>query len=127
MSWPRGWHRRDNRRAIVAALAGALLILTAARASAQERPVDLELVLALDASASVSDAEFDLQVGGLAEAFRHRSVAQAIRAAGDFGLAVAVVQWADYRQHTPSTCSANWRALAASRNTAQSTERACWR
>ncbi len=99
MSWPRGWHRRDNRRAIVAALAGALLILTTAPASAQERPVDLELVLAVDASASVSDAEFDLQVGGLAEAFRHRSVAQAIRAVGDFGLAVALVQWADYRQH----------------------------
>ncbi len=68
---------------IAAALAGALLIPTTAPASAQERPVDLELMLAVDASASVSDEEFNLQVRGLAEAFRHRSVGQAIRAAGD--------------------------------------------
>ncbi len=51
MSWPHGRHTRDNRRAMVAALAGALLILIAASASvpavAQERPVDLELVLAV--------------------------------------------------------------------------------
>ncbi len=52
MSWPRGRHRRDIRRAMVAALAGALSILTAAPATAQERPVDLELVLAVDASAT---------------------------------------------------------------------------
>ncbi len=126
MSWPRGWHRRDNRRAIVAALAGALLILTAARAVAQERPVDLELVLAVDASASVSDAEFDLQVGGLAEAFRHRSVAQAIRAAGDFGLAVALVQWADYRQHALSVDWAVLRDAASARQFAEQVE-GVWR
>jgi len=102
MSWPRVQPTRGNRRAIVAALAGALLILTTASASAQERPVDLELVLAVDASASVSGEEFDLQVHGLAEAFRHRSVVQAIRAAGDLGLAVALIQWADYRQHAVS-------------------------
>ncbi len=87
---------------MVAALAGALSILTTAPALAQERPGDLELVLAVDASASVSGEEFDLQVRGLAEAFRHRSVGQAIRAAGDLGLAVALVQWADYRQHALS-------------------------
>ena len=85
---------------IAAALAGALLIPTTA--PAQERPVDLELVLAVDASGSVSDEEFNLQVHGLAEAFRHRSVGQAIRAAGDLGLAVALIQWADYDQHALS-------------------------
>ena len=102
MSWPRGQPTRNNRSAIVVALAGALLIPTTAPASAQERPVDLELVLAVDASASVSGEEFDLQVHGLAEAFRHRSVVQAIRAAGDLGLAVALIQWADYDQHALS-------------------------
>ena len=110
----------------MAALAGALLILTAARAVAQERPVDLELVLAVDASASVSDAEFDLQVGGLAEAFRHRSVAQAIRAAGDLGLAVAVVQWADYRQHALSVDWAVLRDAASARQFAEQVE-GVWR
>ena len=59
-------------------------------------------MLAVDASDSVSSEEFDLQVRGLAEAFRHRSVVQAIRTAGDLGLAVALVQWADYRQHALS-------------------------
>ncbi len=122
MSWPRGQHTRDNRRAIVAALAGALLILTTAPASAQERPVDLELVLAVDASASVSGEEFDLQVRGLAEAFRHRSVGQAIRAAGDLGLAVALVQWADYRQHTLSVDWTVLRDAASARQFAKQVE-----
>ncbi len=126
MSWPRGRHTRDNRRAIVAALAGALLTLitapTAAPAVAQERPVDLELVLAVDASASVSGEEFDLQVRGLAEAFRHRSVSQAIRAAGDLGLAVALVQWADYRQHALSVDWTVVRDAAGARQFAKQIE-----
>ena len=63
-----------------------------------ERTVDLELVLAVDASSSVSGVEFDLQVRGLAEAFRHRSVVRAIRATGDLGLAVSLFQWADDHQ-----------------------------
>ncbi len=67
-----------------------------------ERIVDLELVLAVDASASVSGAEFELQIRGLAEAFRHRSVARAIRATGGLGLAVALFQWAGDRQQVLS-------------------------
>ena len=63
-----------------------------------ERMVDLELVLAVDASSSVSGVEFDLQIRGLAAAFRHRSVARAIRATGDLGLTVALFQWAGDRQ-----------------------------
>jgi hypothetical protein len=109
----RTWFGRKSGGALgrlgaTAALAGALLLVAAGPAAAQGRPVDLELVLAVDASASVSDAEFDLQVRGLAEAFRHRSVALAIRAAGDLGLAVALVQWADYRQHAVSV---DWTLL----------------
>ncbi len=63
----------------------------------QERVVDLELVLGVDASASVSGVEFDLQIRGLAEAFRHPSVARAIRTT-HLGLAVALFQWADNHQ-----------------------------
>ena len=62
----------------------------------------------VDASGSVSDEEFSLQVRGLAEAFRHRSVAQAIRAAGDLGLAVALIQWAGSRQHA---LSVDWTVI----------------
>ena len=105
---------------IAAALAGALLIPTTA--PAQERPVDLELVLAVDASASVSDEEFNLQVRGLAEAFWHRSVGQAIRAAGDLGLAVALIQWADYRQHALSVDWTVVRDAASARQFAKQVE-----
>jgi Protein of unknown function (DUF1194) len=58
-----------------------------------QTPVELELILAVDASGSVSDAEFDLQVKGLAGAFRDPGVVAAIRDAGATGIAVAVVQW----------------------------------
>ncbi len=92
----------------IAALAGALPLVAMSPATAKDRPVDLELVLAVDASASVSEEEFDLQVRGLAEAFRHRSVAQAIRAAGDLGLAVTLIQWANYRQYAVSV---DWTLL----------------
>ena len=64
------------------------------------RPVDLELVLAVDTSSSVSAEEFDLQMRGLAQAFRSPAVVQAIRAAGDLGLAVSLVQWSDARKQT---------------------------
>jgi hypothetical protein len=57
--------------------------------------VDLELVLAVDASTSVSAQEFDLQMRGIAQAFRDPSVVQAIAVAGDRGVAVAVIQWAN--------------------------------
>ena len=65
---------------------------------AQERFVDLELVLAVDASSSVSAEEFELQIRGLAEAFGDPRVVQAIRASGDLGVAVALMQWSDARK-----------------------------
>ncbi len=78
------------------------LIFSAATAAAQEsgsaHRVDLELVLAVDASSSVSAEEFELQIQGLARAFRDPRVLQAIRASGDLGLAVALVQWSDNRK-----------------------------
>jgi hypothetical protein len=57
-------------------LALGVTVGAAAPAGTQDhRAVDLELALLVDASGSVSDEEFSLQVRGLAEAFRHRSVA----------------------------------------------------
>lgn len=57
------------------------------------RIVDLELVLAIDASTSVDAEEFALQRQGLAEAFLHPDVVGAIQAAGDLGVAVTIIQW----------------------------------
>ena len=68
-------------------------------ASAQvERSVNLELVLAVDVSASVDRQEYGLQVQGLAQAFRDPLVRAAIRHTGRRGIAVAVVQWAAGRE-----------------------------
>lgn len=55
--------------------------------------VDLQLLLAVDSSSSVNDAEFALQMWGFAQAFRDEEVQAAIRGAGDQGVAVAMVQW----------------------------------
>lgn len=59
--------------------------------------VELQLLLAVDTSSSVSGPEFDLQMRGLAEAFRHPAVLAAIQAVGDLGIAVALIQWSDAR------------------------------
>jgi hypothetical protein len=57
------------------------------------RFVELLLVLAVDASSSVSAAEFDLQMRGLAAALRAPEVVQAIGETEPSGIAVALVQW----------------------------------
>jgi hypothetical protein len=57
-------------------------------------PVDLELVLAVDSSASVDSREFELQVRGMARAFRDPSVVKAIRSGPYRAIAVTVVEWA---------------------------------
>lgn len=79
-----------------------------AAARGQEEIVDLELLFAVDASSSVSGDEFDLQIRGLAAAFRHPSVARAISASGDLGLAVALFQWSS---QTQQILAIDWMAV----------------
>ncbi len=76
----------------------SLVFLFSVPVRAQGTPVDLELVLAVDSSSSVTAEEFDLQMQGIANAFRHSAVVAAIEAAGDLGIAVALVQWSDNRR-----------------------------
>ncbi len=78
--------------------AAALFCAATETAAAADRRVDLELVLAVDISSSVSTEEFNLQMGGLANAFRTPEVAAAIGASGDLGVAVALIQWSDNRR-----------------------------
>lgn len=75
-------------------MAAGWLGLAGAAADARAERVALELVLAVDASTSVDAREFDLQMRGLAQAFRDPAVVDAIVAAGDSGIAVTVMQWA---------------------------------
>ncbi len=83
-----------SRRAAAIVCGGLWLGLWAQPGKAEV--VDLELLLAIDTSISVDAEEFRLQVQGLAQAFRDPRVLAAIRAAGDRGVAVSVVQWANH-------------------------------
>ncbi len=59
----------------------------------EQTPVAIELVLALDSSASMNAAEFDLQIQGLAAAFKDPAVLQAVTDLQPLGVAIAVTQW----------------------------------
>ena len=71
---------------------GLLLAAPPARA---ETPVDLELVLAVDASGSVDDGEYALQLGGIAAAFRDPAVVEAARSGPLRRVAVMLAIWAE--------------------------------
>jgi Protein of unknown function (DUF1194) len=87
----------------LAATVLALLVATAmaaawpASASAQVA-VDLQLVLAVDVSGSVSDERFRLQVKGYAQAFRSSQVLEAIRSGTSRAIAVSMTQWTGPQQ-----------------------------
>lgn len=91
---------RSVRKARAAALLCLSLCLGIWPLPARSEAVDLELVLAVDTSISVSRQEFTLQVAGLARAFRDQRVHAAIRAAGDRGVAVSLVQWANHKDQS---------------------------
>lgn len=87
------------RRAGRGLAAGALLLIGAlgclAAAPARAERVDLELILAVDASGSVSQSEYALQLGGIAEAFRAADVQDAILSGPEGRIAVALLIWSD--------------------------------
>ncbi len=70
----------------------AIMLLATGTARAAQ-PVDLLLVLAVDASGSVSMDRFDLQKHGYAQAFANPRIIQAIRSGPFQAIAVAMVQW----------------------------------
>ena len=81
-------------------LAGLVLLTVAGRLSLAAEPVpgpavcaDTALVLAIDGSGSIDEADYALQMQGYAAAFRSREVQYAMRMAGVVD--VAVVLWGD--------------------------------
>ncbi len=105
-AWRLGAVRGHSGRAV--ALGFGLAVLVPAEVRGQEQQVDMALVLAVDASSSVSTEEFDLQMRGLAQAFRDPAVVQAIRASGDLGIAVSLIQWSDGRKQVKAV---DWMAV----------------
>mgnify|MGYP001201351847 CR=1 FL=1 len=86
----------------------ALLLLAATPLYAQQQtqpqapgPVQSEvaLVLAVDASGSVSNDRFELQKRGYAAAFRNRQVLNAIRSLSTQSIAVTMMQWTGPELH----------------------------
>ncbi len=83
-------------------------------------PVALELVLAVDASSSVDEKEYELQVAGYVRAFRDAEVIAAIESLHPAAIAVTYVEWSDRWQQIQSvawthvTDTASATAFAAS-------------
>ena len=82
-------------RAICRLLLASFVLCASARAIAAELPVDLELVLAVDVSASMDESEQRLQRLGYVAAFRAPRVIAAIESGRYKRIAVAFVEWAD--------------------------------
>ncbi|MFZ5677774.1 MAG: DUF1194 domain-containing protein [Pseudomonadota bacterium] len=76
----------------------ALLLLAMSQpvaGAALAKTVDLELVLAVDASGSVDDREYALQLEGIAQGFRDAAVRRAIRSGPMKSIAVNLLVWAE--------------------------------
>jgi Protein of unknown function (DUF1194) len=70
------------------------VLLLISPAFGQDRVLtNLELVLAIDCSASVDKNEFATQVAGIAAAFQSDEVQAAVEKLKPFGVAVSIVQW----------------------------------
>ncbi|HXF53506.1 MAG TPA: DUF1194 domain-containing protein [Hyphomicrobiaceae bacterium] len=85
--------RRPLRALSTLALIVAATPLVLSSPAPAETAVDLQLVLAVDASGSVNATRFELQKQGYAAAFRHPRVLQAIRSTPLQSIAVTMVQW----------------------------------
>ena len=87
-----------------------LALLVAILPARAEQAVDLELVLAIDASSSVDETEWALQMQGYAAAFRDARVQAALASGPQKRIAVALLVWADA---TVPRWSSDWSVLAA--------------
>jgi len=86
------------------------LLVLPARAT---QPVAIELVLALDCSASVDSSEYALQLEGLAEAFRDPEVLAAVEGLKPLGAAIVVMQWGGPGE---SNVAVPWTHIAGARD-----------
>src|ERR1700722_15574165 len=80
-----------SRRAFAAS--AVAFMLAGSRVAAAATEVDLQLVLAVDASGSVSQRRFELQKQGYAAAFRNPRVLKAIQSLMTQSIAVTMLQW----------------------------------
>ena len=74
-----------------ARILGAIAMLSQTQIARAEIPISIELVLAVDISRSVDDVEYDLQMTGIAKAFRNPEIIDLI--GQHYGVAVTLFQW----------------------------------
>lgn len=77
---------------------GIVIALLGTPHAAQAGPCKLALVLALDISSSVNQREYDIQLQGLAQAFRTPAVIEAILTPVGVGVAAIIYEWSGYNQ-----------------------------
>lgn len=73
---------------------------TGTPAFAEQRPVDLELVIAVDVSGSMDREEFELQRQGYVEAIRHPEFISAVRSGAHRRIALTYVEWSGADRQT---------------------------
>jgi hypothetical protein len=74
-------------------VAGVAMFASVAGRAQEQTDVAVELLLALDSSASMNAQEFALQIKGIAAAFRDPAVHAAIKDLEPYGVAIGVSQW----------------------------------
>jgi Protein of unknown function (DUF1194) len=74
-------------------VAGVAIFASVAGRAQEQTDVAVELLLALDSSASMNAQEFALQIKGIAAAFRDPAVHAAIKDLEPYGVAIGVSQW----------------------------------
>jgi hypothetical protein len=90
-----------------------LALAAGLRPALAQTPVDLLLVLAVDASGSVNRERFELQKRGYAAAFRDPRVLAAIRGGSLGGVAVTMTQWTGPTMHADVV---PWMAVSDARS-----------
>lgn len=95
------------RRAGTGMLALACAVLLGQAAAADEIVTDVNIVTGLDISNSVSFADMELELAGMAQAIRHPSVLEAIRLGQRRRIGFAVFAW--HHNHFPEIVA--WRVI----------------
>ncbi len=95
-------------RPIALALCG---IWALAATPARAEPVDLQLILAIDSTSSVTMDEYYLQLDGYAAAFRHPDLQQAIRSGPNRAIQVMLFEWSSAGKHVVNL---EWQRLDVS-------------
>jgi len=121
----RVWLRRSKMGLLAVLL--AVPLISSARGTGTT--VDLQLVLAIDVSNSVTDDRFELQKQGYADAFRNPQVLKAILSGSEQSVAVTMVQWTgptDQVQVMPWIIAKDAASASALADAITKTQRELW-